>query len=760
VFNFKNVQIDNGKTVKGQGSNPMVWLVSGSFEVAGTLSVDGGQGTRVQQVTNANVPKPGGAGVCGGGDGGRGSPSSTARDVAGETGNGPLQVALGGGVGGTLACAVGCNRGSGGGGGSLATQGDPNYKRLQIPPAPGQNVFPIFPQQLGVGGNGCLGVAGSATRNLFGGTPGSIVFVDSRADNNYWGGGYNVFAKLRIVGELSVPIGGGGGGGGGDKAYNSECNNVPNFANDSSGGGGGGGGGVLIVKALGPITVFESGRISADGGHGGGGEEQASCNQGGGGGGGAGGMVVLMSATAINIHAKGPGNTYIYAAQGLPGSGIASPQNDFNFSISADGGVCRTLTHQTPGSPTITSVGKYNVTALASAGTTFQTQYDSAPLGGLGGMGVVQLIAPPGPRAPADNTNTILDDNINVFRSGSPVNGLAKQSVLAWRGFPNAQGQGLDDQGNPVPVPNPQNPLDYEGDIRPAPLLLPTPFAEKSRLRTHWIDTGASVRRSVASNDGFPRGIIDTDPPTLAGPRYLFAGLRAPATPTDPTAGYVDYDVVNLQARAKYPEVVPPAPITGTGATTFDGEPAYFVRTAEAFGTPVGQFSQFEAELLNDNNLVQGSFRILANTESELTLSAEGGALPVTATKVRVRSKFFKLVTNGTEGLGNTYPGSAPGGERVPIANVRIGFAFHQDPANPAAPRWPAAPNTFEYNLADPAVQESIRTLGGANGGAAFVQYDLLFDLRFKVLSLDEPPALAPTTQRPELHFLRLPFRF
>lgn len=767
VFNFRNVRIKGGKTVQGQGSNPMVWLVSGVFEVGGpaqtpagsgpaVLSVDGGQGTRVNQLTNANVPKPGGAGVCGGGNGGRGSPSSTERDLAGETGNGPLQVALGGGVGGTLACAAGCMRGSGGGGGSLATQGDPSYKKATVAPGP-QNVFPIFPQQGGVGGNGCLGAAGNLTRNLLGGAPGPIVFADSRADNNYWGGGYNVFAKLRIVGELSVPLGGGGGGGGGDLSYNSECNNVPNFENDSSGGGGGGGGGVLIVKALGEITVWENGRISANGGDGGGGEVQASCNQGGGGGAGAGGMVVLMSATRINIHTRGTGNSYLYA-QGANGP-------DYNFAISADGGVCRTLTYSTPGSSIIMANGKYPAANLAPSFTTFQTTYDSAPLGGLGGMGIVQLMAPPGPRdssLPPDNSNTSLDDHIFVYRSGSELTSGPKERALAWRGFPNAQGQGLDDQGIAINAPpGSLGPLDYEGDIRPAPVLLPTPFAAKSRLRTHWIDTGASVRRSLPdtmpNGDGHPRGIIDTDPPTLAGPRYLFAGLRAPQPP-DLTTGYVEYDVVNLQARARYPEVVPPATITGAGATTFDGETAYFVRTAGAFGTPEGQFSQFEAELLNDNHLLQGSFRILANTENELTLSAEGGALPVTATKVRVRSKFFKLVTNGAEGLGNTYPGSAAGGARVPIANVRIGFAFHVDPANPGAARWPAGANTFEYNLADPGVQESIRTLGGI--GAAFVQYDLLFDLRFKSLEGDGPPVLSPDTQRPELHFLRLPFRF
>ncbi|HEX6811082.1 MAG TPA: hypothetical protein VF384_05600 [Planctomycetota bacterium] len=746
VFNFKNVKINPGKNVKGTGSNPMVWLVSGSFEVGGSLSVDGGQGTRVDSSGNADVPKPGGAGVCGGGDGGRGSPSSTVRDIVGETGNGPLQAPLGGGTGGSLACAAGCTRGAGGGGGSMSTQGDPNYKRQAIAPTPPTTVFPIFQQVNGAGGNGCNGAAGVTTRSLLGGIPGPIVFVDSRADNNYWGGGYNVNAGLRITGELSVPIGGGGGGGGGDLSYNSDCNtNVPNFENDSSGGGGGGGGGVLVVKALGPITVLETGRITANGGHGGGGEQQGSCNKGGGGGGGAGGMVVLMSATSINIHAKGPGNAYLYAASPAPG-------NDYGFSISADGGICTTLTFPlpSPGSPNSPIVqSKYPTTSGVLPPANFPNTYDGAPLGAFGGMGIVQLMAPPGP-LPAgispDQTNTILDDNIKVFRSGLQLSGTQKQAVLAWRGFPNAQGQGVDDAGNVILPPNPTLPNDYEGDIRPAPVLLPSPFAEKSRLRSYWIDTGASKRRPLFADDNLPRGIIDPQQ-DLRGPRYEFAGV-------DAATGYLSYAVANGLARVTYPEVVPLTTITGTGPATYQGEPAYFVRTAGAFGTTIDRHSQYEAELRDTNNLLVGSFRILANTENEITVSAESGALPTTATKVRVLAKFFKVVTSGSEGLGQTYPGSTAG-TRVPVANVRIGFAFHQDPANPTAQRWPALPNTFEYDLANPAVQESIRALG-----AAFVQWDILFDMRFKVAALDDPPALKPDSPRPELHFLRLPFRF
>jgi hypothetical protein len=173
-------------------------------------------------------------------------------------------------------------------------------------------------------------------------------------------------------------------------------------------------------------------------------------------------------------------------------------------------------------------------------------------------------------------------------------------------------------------------------------------------------------------------------------------------------------------------------------------------------GETADRYSQYEAELLDAANAVVGSFRILSHSNRTLLLSPESGALPASATKLQVRAKFFRVVTNGQEGLGTTYLGT--GGERVPNANVRIGFAFHQDPANATALRYPPLANTFVYDLSNPTVQEDIRTLGGT--GASFVQWDIVFDGQFKKNPSDIPLPLGPTTPRPELHFLRLPFRF
>jgi hypothetical protein len=732
VFNFRNVLIPEGVTVLGRGTNPMVWLCSGKFEVRGTLSVRGGDGTRVSTLASANVPKAGGVGACGGGDGGAGSPSASQRDEFGGTGNGPLQRALGGGTGGRLACFAGCtSRGSGGGGGSLATQGDPNYLTKTTPVGTG-NPQPIFQQQTGTGGQGCLGIGGSATRQLAGGAPAPTVFVDARSDNNFWGAGVNFRTGLRITGELAQPIGGGGGGGGGDQSYNASCDPLDvNFANDSSGGGGGGGGGVLIVKALDEIIITESGRIIADGGSGGGGEQNGSSSRGGGGGGGAGGMVILMSATRIVIHAHG-GNSTVAPFNRIDTYG----QRDYDFAISADGGVCTTGTFAAPivlnkypsgrGQPTVT-----------------QATYDSAPLGGLGGMGIVQLMAPPGTNA--DNTNTILDDNIRFIRLGVEATGTLKQQLLAWRGFPNASGELVGDNGVATNIG------DNEGDIRPAPILMPVPFAVTSRMRSKWIDTGASRRRPLLADDGLPRGIVE-QLGALAGPTYEFAGTNA-------STGYASYDTAGGESvRVTYPAIGTPTPILSRDAAfTFQGRPAYRVQlTTPTLGDVADRYVQYEAELLDVADSVAGSFRILSHTDRVLVLSPESGPLPgeALANRVQIRAKFFKVMTNGLEGLGSTYPGSLSG-TRVPNSNVRIGFAFHQNPASSTATRFPATPNTFLYNLSDPSVQSTIRQLG-----APFVQVDILFDLGFKVVPADNPPALSPTTPRPALQFLRIPFRF
>ena len=761
VFNFRNVTIPQGVTVVGQGPNPMVWLCSGRFTVSGTLTVRGGDGARVDTLNSANFAKAGGVAGPSGGNGGDGTPSATLRDQRGGTGRGPLQVAGKGGRGGYLACVSGCytgtgynssGGGSGGGGGTMSTQGDPNY-RGTIPATINPNVPPTantsFQQVRGWGGTGCSGGSGTRTGFLNGGEPGDRVFTDSRLDNNFWGTGINLAGPngrtLRITGELSVPVGGGGGGGGGDTASVFDCSLTGNQpANDYSGGGGGGGGGVLIVKALEEITINASGQINANGGLGGGGEQVGSCGEAGGGGGGAGGMVILMSAKSIIIEAHGSTAVnpprFLY---GAPTAGAVYQGNDYSFAVSADGGVCRT-----GGFGSVNIQNKYSAAGSPPlAGAT----YDGEPLGGFGGMGIVQLMVPPGTAATStDNTNTILDDNI-IFRlpgSTAPITGAGKQQLLAWRGFPNNGGTFVDDAGNPTNIGA------NEGDIRPSPTLLPCPFSGRSRARSGWIDTGASQRRPLATADGQPRGIV-TGGGTVVGPKFEFAGI----TTAGSQAGYVDYTTLgNTGVRINYPVIVTPRAIsTLTAGENYLGEPAYRVTTATAAFGDADRYVQYEAELLNGSGTVLASFPILTHTATEMLLKAGTELLPTAATQVQIRAKLFQIVTSSAEGLGPIYlPGGT--GAPVPIANVRIGFAFHQNPnpTNILTGRFPSdSENNFLSNLEDPAFLAWVAT----NGAPRYVQWDVLFDMAYKP-GVAQPPSLTPTTPRPELRFLRLPFRF
>ncbi len=734
VFHFKNVKIQSGVNVQGQGPNPMVWLCSGDFTVEGTLSVRGGRGARTETNQAANIAKAGGVGACGGGSGGDGTPSALQRDLRGGFGRGPMQVPGKGGRGGYLACTSNCyggsGGGSGGGGGTLSTQGDPSY-RGTTPTGIQPNVPPTantaFQQVRGYGGTGCGGAAGTRVAYLAGGEPGDLVFTDSRADNNFWGSGVRLRpdGNLRITGELTIPIGGGGGGGGGDTASGCALT-TPDPTYDYSGGGGGGGGGVLIVKALGTITVTTTGKIVADGGDGGGGEQLGGCRWAGGGGGGSGGMVVLMAGRQIVLHAHGSAsaNRYTYG------------QNDYDFVLSADGGVCVT---GYAGSVPLT--GKYPASGSPMLpGPT----YDDDPLGGLGGMGIVQLMTTPGDNG--DGTNTRLDDNILVKRltiGGALVDvfGAEKQALLAWRGFPNASGQWLDDFGNPTIIGN------NEGDIRPAPMLLPVPFQARSRARSKWIDTGVSKRREIGAPDGMPAGIVGA----AAGPTYEFGGLDLGS----PTQGYAAYATTG--STVDYgPTVYGPVPLTSIEAgASYLGSSAY---RAKITGPAIGEdnrYVQYEAELLNVVGSVVGSFRILSHTGSELLLDPGVDVVPTGASRLQIRKKFFKVVTNGAEGLGPVYVQTLAGGQtrKLPNANVRIGFAFHQDPKI-AGGRFPADEQQFVHDLNDPTFLNWV----GLNGAPRYVQWDVTFDLTYEDNST--APSLNPNSPRPELRYLRLPFRF
>lgn len=795
VFQFRDVTIPAGVTVRGSGRNPMVWLVTGDFVVDGILSVDGSDGARVDTLGAANFATPGGVGAAGGGNGGRASPNTQSSSPSGEAGFGAGQIPGIGGGGGQLAAPLtangGCGRGSGGGGGAYSTQGDPFFK---VENNPGTTEFV---QQLGQGGFGCGGPSGATSRTLPGGVPGLVTFTDSRDDNNFWGGAVDLQRQIRITGELAAARGGSGGGGGGDMGG-------PNaFPSNAKGGGGGGGGGVLIIKALGEIRIGASGRITANGGNGGGGEQAGGNNLGGGGGGGSGGMVVLMAGKRIVIVEHG--NTYAEADPKQPG---AARNGEFDFAISADGGVG--------------TQGNFGGRAWDTKypPPSDGKQWDGNPAGALGGLGVVQLMAPAGETDP-DMTGTVLDDNIHFeMLGGGNYTGEEKQRRLAWRGFPNDQGFWVDDnndptynnpdpgdpnlpgvgvlpnwclelgtpaaEGGPGPLPNGAGLEKAEGEIRPAPILLPAPFGSKSRVRTAWLDVGGGSVRLDTGVVG-PRTITGN-----SGPRYEFAGTNTdkPAVPGDVHhVGYVDYVPDGGGGiKINFPEidfdpsvgVLTDLPVLSVASdAVFGTQPAFGVGLVGAqLGTIDDRYAHYQAYLIDaTSKAIVGRYRILGHDARTLFLATDQDLLPAQTTNLQVRivAQFFDIITNGIRGLGPTYDTLAGG--LAPVANVRIGFAFHEDPAQALTSgidnkRFPTQVGSFLYDddpdplnpqnpnldLSDPATQDLIESRN-----FRFIKWDILFNTGFSETesnNLRGASVLGPATPRPELHFLVIPYRF
>ncbi|MEZ5963900.1 MAG: Ig-like domain-containing protein [Planctomycetota bacterium] len=777
VFQFRNVTIPVGVKVRGTGSKPMVWLVTGDFVVEGEISVEGGNGARVDTLNSANFPTAGGISSCGGGNGGRGSPSTNDTSNQGETGFGAFQVAGLGGPGGRHSCTVSaCTRGGGGGGGSFSTKGDPHYilNWLVNPPAMPQTGF-------GQGGRMCGGIPPSGPQV----DAGPLAFLDLRRDNDFWGSGIRLAApRQRVTGELLAPRGGTGGGGGGDSG--SRCSPNPGFITDTKGGGGGAGGGILIIKALGRIVVKSTGLVNANGGYGGGGEQAGTNGAAGGGGGGSGGMIVLMSGSGIHIVAHG--SAYADAV-------ISSNTNRaYDFCIQADGGTGTRGPFQ--GNQVS---GKYP----AKGGPTSRTTWDANPIGGFGGLGLIQLMAPPGDNLPAgplggDGTNTRLDDSVffyadddklaeglepgtNPHRENGPaITGGNKQRLLGWRGFaPNENYIGIDDEGNEVVLlPN----VHAEGDMRPSPVLLPAPFGAVSRARSRWIDTGASVRRvDTAGNDPGARTMverIDTSDPTnpftslKAGPTYLFAGTFAGASDTRP--GYVAYDQSPTGVVRSIPEVLPaPVAIASVAdGASWRGVPAYLITLRDSsavLGQIPGRYTGYRARMANALGTVLGSYRILGHDDKQIYLSTDAGFLPEEpAASVQVVADLIDFRTTEGEGFGETF---IENGNNVPNANARIGFAFHVNPKAAVAGndpnRIPEDSNEFlhELDLQRPDVMRRVRELGkqmSPMGGAVAVQYDILFNASFTEAAgnVDANRSLSPAAARPEIRQLVIPYQF
>ncbi len=755
VFQFQNVRIPRDFRVIGQGSKPMVWLVTGEMIVEGELRCDGGEGEAVFS-TSAELPSNGGVGQCGGGRGGRGSVVTTARTLRAENGFGSDNVTGGGGEGGQHSCEGStrnnCRIGSGGGGGAFATKGDPDFYTLFARfRGTGTGEFDMR------GGDGRVGCQNKNPQNNPGvgsGVSGPLGFIDADENNNFFGSALRFtplgIPSLRLAGELGTYRGGAGGGGGGDGA--TECNNPTNWRTDAKGGGGGGGAGALIIKCLGRVRIASTGRITANGGDGGGGFPNGTSAAsttgpaGAGGGGASGGMVVVM---ASRLEIVRHGATYGDATTTTRGAG------GYDFAITADGGVGR----RNPQIGLMAIRGKYPTAFISNeapeTAASWHGDIGDRPVGGFGGNGVVQLMTPS--LGDVDGTGSFFDDNIYFYATDTDVEttaalpGPTKKLLLGWRGY--RQGvRNVDDRDNDITLP--ANGFGI-GDIKPPPILLPAPFGPLSRVVSRPVDLGRVDRIESSTAQGVrtivPRGSATGDPFTnlRSGPTYNFLGTQWEASSTAP--GYLTY----AGGQQWWPAV------TGSLATvarivpdaTLNSRPAYRVELVAS--NPVlaqipGRYTGYLAQLMAGSNVV-GEFRVLDHDGTAVYLSPTGGAVPAGVTSVQLVGKFVTVETEGVSGLGQFQNG-------VPLANVRIGFAFYRDARDPAT-RSPLTGFHYDLNQANTTLVRTLR-----DGHYRFVQYDIVFNTLFSpnaaTKNIDRDRKLAPTAPRPRVRELVLPFQF
>lgn len=358
VFPFTDIDIPAGIIIRPVGSNPLVLTATGSVKIAGSIIADGQPGGDENAYDSAVTAIPGGNGVAGGGRGGESNPvlyfpptqpsnkTLVSTPKAGD-GWGPGNVARIGGQGGqcgmydnddpnnpdpnnpvfTTDREITCDELSNTHNNQFQTDANGNlYPKGYKPPGGGGGSYltrgsgrdhpdTLLDLQNGRGNVLADGLGGWIVRTvdfLRAGNSGVSPFADGIPQNDFIG----------LSGELSAVAGGQGGGGGGSALDNYYCGDWCRFdadvtndsvcfnefggtfagaAGDSRGGSAGAGGGAIVIRALGPVELIGSARLSARGGQGGGGEAIACSQWAGAGGSGSGGAIVVESGDSIDI---------------------------------------------------------------------------------------------------------------------------------------------------------------------------------------------------------------------------------------------------------------------------------------------------------------------------------------------------------------------------------------------------------------------------------------------------------------------------
>ncbi|MCI0586644.1 MAG: hypothetical protein L0323_07375 [Planctomycetes bacterium] len=475
IVRLRNLHVPVGAKIVAQGPNPLVIQASGRVTVSGEISVDGTDALNTGGLNTPELPQSGAPGNCGGGQGGTASPSTVSSDPQGEDGFGPGNLPSGGGEGGhsSFGTIDPWQRRGGGGGGGILTR-----KTHSLPFAIGAQPWPV---PLGLnGGNGGPATTGVSDCVDFalpvdGGAFGPDVFVDADLTNDFFGRKF-LAGGSPLAGELNSPVAGQGGGGGGDAVFYSASTPSPNCLNnpawsgnpgDRKGGAGGGGGGILIVRALGPVVITATGKLSAKGGNGGHGESILFINPaGGGGGGGSGGMIVIESADASDPDPGIPGNPN-FPASTLPGGIRIEGTGIGRIEVrGGDGGLCVDASN-TPTTVCRGGMGGGGVAQLHTA----RVGAGNMPVVSIAGFNVSSFSTPTIDQAGNGHVLLPLFTPLSRARSRWIDTGLATLGALLGPLFEWAP-----TSGNPS---DPAYPLDPDGAVRAdaaGNILLPPPL--------------------------------------------------------------------------------------------------------------------------------------------------------------------------------------------------------------------------------------------------------------------------------------------
>lgn len=252
-LHLRRLIVPRGTTLRLVGSLPLCLFVTDEVVIDGVIELSGGPGERA--IGNDAPGSLGGVGGPGGGAGGSGgSPAHDRESIDGETGLGPAEELLGGGVGGTDRRSLGGGGGGGGGGNFEAGEDGENGSGFGGEMIGDPSLDPGEGFLLGGGGGG----GGAADDDLIG------------IQNDGGAGGGGGGGVVRIVCSDRLSVGGrifARGGSGGD--------------NPGAGGAGGGGAGGSILLQGEQVDLMSGCVLSFQGGDSG---SAAGFGQGGAGG--------------------------------------------------------------------------------------------------------------------------------------------------------------------------------------------------------------------------------------------------------------------------------------------------------------------------------------------------------------------------------------------------------------------------------------------------------------------------------------------